>query len=306
MQDKKYILVKAKPFISIITLNWNQTDSTCQFLETTKALLYKNYEILVCDLGSAVDPTAQILSGNYPNTLILKSENSRENAINLAVRKAKGDFILLVNNHTELCENTLDHLLTPFLSDHSLGVTCPKIRSYYNRKEIHYAGYSGLNIFTGKKSIVGYRKEDNGQFDVPLYTQGVYSGAMMIRKNVIEQPGMLPANFFVYFDDSDLSARILKSGYKILYQPKAVVYNKAQQNTSGKTAIEVFYHTRNRIQFMCSNSGILQLFAFLLTFLFITVPVTSIQFLIKRQIAHLHSFYKAIWWNIKKRAQTFA
>ncbi len=302
MQEKKYILVKAKPLVSVITLNWNQTEITCQFLESARKLLYENYEIIVCDMGSATDPTLQIIGGNYPNTRILKTDAGNDNSVNRAIKQAKGDFILLVSNHTELTENTLDDLLAPFLTDNKLGVTCPKIRSFYKKNEIQYAGYTALNRLTGKKTIIGHKKEDKGQYDIPLYTHGAYSGAMMIKKCVIEQAGMLPRNFFIYFDDSDVSARILKKGYRILYQPKAVVYNKEPLRPSEKSAINVYYNTRNRIQFMRRNSNLLQFSAFLSFFLLLAVPAATIKFLFKRQFTHLQSFFKGIWWNIKREA----
>ncbi|HRO48414.1 glycosyltransferase family 2 protein, partial [Agriterribacter sp.] len=299
MQEKKFILVKAKPLVSIITLNWNQTEITCQFLESARKLLYTHYEILVCDMGSATDPTLQIIGGNYPNTRIIKTDAGADNGVNRAIKQAKGDFILLINNHTELTENTLDDLLAPFLTDHLLGVTCPKIRSFHKKNEIQYAGYNALNRLTGRKTIIGYKKEDKGQYDIPLYTHGAYSGAMMIKKSVIEQAGMLPRNFFIYFDDSDVSARILKKGYKILYQPKAVVYNKAPLRPTEKSATAVYYSTRNRIQFMRRNSNLLQFAVFVSFFLLLTVPAAAIRFLFKRQFTHLQSFFKGIWWNVK-------
>ena len=302
MQEKKFILVKAKPLISIITLNWNQTEITCQFLESTRKLLYKHYEILVCDMGSAADPTTRIISGNYPNTRILKADANTDNGVNWAIKQTKGDFILLVNNHTELTENTLDDLLAPFLTDSILGVTCPKICSFHKKNEIQYAGYNALNRLTGRKTVIGYKKEDKGQYNIPLYTHGAYSGAMMFRKSVIEQAGMLPRNFFIYFDDSDVSARILKEGYKILYQPKAIVYNKEPLLPSEKSAIHVYYNTRNRILFMRRNSNLLQFSAFLSFFLLLTVPAAAIKFLLKRQFTHLQSFFKGIWWNVKVKA----
>ncbi|HRP30777.1 MAG TPA: glycosyltransferase family 2 protein [Agriterribacter sp.] len=306
MTEKKFILVKAQPFVSIITLNWNQTEITCQFLESTRELNYKHYETLVCDMGSAADPTAQIYAGNYPNMRILKADGHRENIVTRAIQQAKGDFVLLVNNHTELSKNTLDELLAPFLTDHNLGVTCPKIRSFYKKNEIQYAGYNSLNIFTGRNHIVGYQAEDKGQFDIPLYTNGAYSGAMMIKKNIIAQSGILPPHFFVYFDDSDFSARILKSGYKILYQPRAVVYNKARIRPYRKSAIQVFYNTRNRIRFMCQNSSVMQCAVFLFFFSVLTVPATTIQFVLMRKFSHLQSFYKGIWWNIKRGTKVYA
>ena len=65
--------LKDNPFVSIVTLNWNGTDVTCEFLESTKSFTYKNYEIIVVDNGSKEDPTERILAGNYPNVKIVKS-----------------------------------------------------------------------------------------------------------------------------------------------------------------------------------------------------------------------------------------
>lgn len=300
MQEKKFIFVKAKPLVTIITLNWNQTEVTCQFLESARKLLYKNHEIIVCDLGSASDPTPQILAGNYPNTRILKIDShSNENGVNRAINQANGDFILLINNYNELTENTLDDLLAPFLSDKLLGVTCPKVRSYHKKNEIQFAGYHALNILTGRNSIIGHKKQDNGQYDSPNYTHGAYSGAMMFKKNVIVQAGMFPGNFFTYFDDRDVSTRILKTGYKILYQPKAVVYNKKGGFPSNKNAINVYYNTRNRIFFMRKNCSLWHLSIFLFFFLLLTIPAAILKYLIKGQMSHLNSFFKGIWWNIK-------
>src|SRR5690606_22090297 len=108
-----------------------------------------------------------------------------------------------------------------------------------------------------------------GQYDTPIYTHGAYSGAMMIRKSLIEHPGILPQHFFTYFDDSDISARILKKGYKIMYQPKAVAYNKKSLFSSPKSAIHVYYATRNRILLMRRNSNMLQFIVFLCFFTFL-------------------------------------
>lgn len=303
MQGKKYISIKANPLISIITLNWNQTDITCQFLESTRRLNYKNYEILVCDIGSATDPTPQIRRGDYPNTRVLKAEayTRSGNDINWAVAQAKGDFILLINNSNEVTENVLDDLIAPFLTDNFLGAASPKIRSYYRPRIIQYAGYKRVNMITGKNSIIGDRKEDRGQFDEPAYTHGAYSGAVMLKKSMIEEnKDILIQNFFIYFDDSDVSARILKKGYRILYQPKAVVYNKDSIVTDKKSAIKVYYDTRNRILFMRRNASLVQLSVFLIVFTLLVVPVTTLRFLVKRQFTHLQSFFNAIHWNLRR------
>lgn len=305
MQTKHYVSIKAAPLVSIITLNWNQTDATCAFLESTRSITYKNLEILVYDMGSSSDPAPRIYAGNYANARLIKADLQscayNVTSIQWAIQQAKGDFILFVNNHCVLSESIVDDLLAPFLTDNRLAVTCPKVKSYHQPDLIEYAGNSGVNIFTGRHHIRGRRKTDRGQFDKGVYTQGAYSGVMMIRKNIAANTDILPPNFFVYFDDADLSARILKKGYKIFYQPKAVVFNKSVISDSGETPMQVYYSTRNRITYMRQNTSLLQFSIFTAMFTLASIPAHSVKFLVRRQFTHLKLFYRAIGWHLRRR-----
>lgn len=304
MQTKKYVSVKAAPLVSIITLNWNQTETTCEFLESTRNINYSNYEVLVCDMGSTIDPGHLIYSGNYANTRLIKADAHAQlgnNAgIQWAISQAKGDFILLINNNSVVNNNIVDDLLAPFLTDSRLGVTCPKVRSFHQPEVIEYAGYKGVNLLTGRNNVIGDNETDKGQFDKGAYTQGAYSGAMMIKKSIVENSDLLPPSFFIYFDDADLSARILKKGYKIFYQPKAVVYNKNIVTKTRKTPMQVYYSTRNRISFMRRNTSLLQFSVFVTVFTLLGIPATSINFLVRRQFVHLKSFFKGISWHLRR------
>src|SRR5688500_11877454 len=104
---------ETEPLVSIITLNYNQTHVTCEFLESTRNLSYSNYEIIVCDMASDIDPTPFILAGNYPNTRLLLSKKNLGFAggNNWGMEHAKGDFIFIVNNDTEVTPDLLQQLL---------------------------------------------------------------------------------------------------------------------------------------------------------------------------------------------------
>ena len=104
------------PLISIIALNWNTTDITCDFLFSIRERnSYKNIEVIVVDNASQEDPTAAFLAA-YPEAKVLR--NSRNLGFsagnNVGIRAAKGDYLLIVNNDTEFTPGLLEGLLKTF------------------------------------------------------------------------------------------------------------------------------------------------------------------------------------------------
>jgi len=289
-----------QPLISIVTLTWNQTEVTCQFLESTRHLTYKNYEILVCDMGSEVDPTERINAANYPNTRVLRSEKNLgfTGGNNWGMRQAKGDYIFIVNNDTEVTPELLDVLIQPFFDDPTIGVTCPKIRFFQHPDMIQYAGFNPINVFTGRTTAVGSKEIDKGQCDVSGYTHGAHGCAMLVSREIINKVGMFPENFFIYYEEWDWSARILKAGYHIYYQAKGLIYHKESITMGKKSAIKVYYHTRNRILYMRRNTAWYQFAVFITFFILVAAPKATITYLLKRQFEHLRSFIKGTTWNL--------
>lgn len=293
-------MLKENPLVSIVTLNWNQTEVTCAFLESTRNFNYKHYEILVCDMGSTEDPTEQINSQNYPNTKVLRSEENMgfTGGNNWGMQQASGDYVFVVNNDTVVTPELLDVLLEPFFKDPTIGVTCPKIRFYSHPDVIQYAGFNPIDIYTGRTTAIGNQEVDKGQHDQPGFTAGAHGCAMMVKKEVIDKIGMFPEKFFIYYEEWDWSARILKAGYKIFYQPKGLIYHKESITMGKQSAIKVYYHTRNRILYMRRNTSMPQFMVFSTFFVLFTAPKAVVKYTFNRQFEHLKSFVRGAAWNL--------
>jgi GT2 family glycosyltransferase len=289
-----------EPLVSIITLNYNQTPVTLQFLESTRNLLYRNYEILVCDMASDIDPGTILHPEEYYQTRLLRSPKNLGFAggNNWGIRQARGEFIFIVNNDTEVTPDLLDRLLAPFLKDPSIGVTCPKIKFFSHPSIIQYAGFNAMNPFTGRTSTIGEMQEDKGQYDVSGPTYGAHGCAMMVKKEVIHKTGMFPEKFFLYYEEWDWSVRILKSGFKIWYTADATIFHKESMSVGKQNPVKVYYHTRNRILFMRRNQDFFHLLIFSLFFTFVTLPRSVFKYLVNRQFVQLELFLKGIWWNL--------
>lgn len=288
------------PLVSVIALNWNTTELTCDFLRSINELgTYKNLEIIIVDNGSKEDPTAALLAVNPGVKVILTGKNlGFAGGNNVGIKAAKGDYLFIVNNDTEFTPHLIESLLEPFSTDPAVGVVCPKIRFFYNRNVIQYAGFNPINVYTGRTTAVGSLEEDHGQHDTPGYTEGAHGCAMMVKREVIEKTGMFPEKFFLYYEEWDWSLRIIREGYKIFYQPKALIYHKESMTVGKQNPLKTYYHTRNRILFMRRNMSGFHFSIFICFFTLFTVPKSILKYLFTRQFTHLKYFLKGIYYNL--------
>ncbi|MBA4168368.1 MAG: glycosyltransferase family 2 protein [Chitinophagaceae bacterium] len=294
------------PFISIITLNYNQTDATCAFLESTRRLSYPAYEILVCDMASASDPTEKIRKGNFPHTRLLKSKKNLGFAggNNWGMRQAQGEYIFIVNNDTEVTPDLLQKLIAPFSKDPEIGVTCPKIKYYSRPNTIQYAGFNPMNNYTGRTTSIGLMEEDKGQYNKSRITSAAHGCAMMVKREILERVGMFAEKFFLYYEEWDWCARITRANYKIWYTADAEIYHKESLTVGKSNPIKVYYHTRNRILYMRRNSNVFQFTIFTLMFIFFVVPKTMATYFIKKEHIQLRYFIKGILWNLRSTSSS--
>ena len=295
-----------RPLVSIITLNYNQGAVTAEFLESVRTLRYPRFEVLVCDMASTVDPATVFNPADYPHTHLLKSDTNLGFAggNNWGMRQAKGDFIFIVNNDTELTPDIIDKLIQPFSTNPAIGVVSPKIKYFADRRIIQYAGFRPMNPVTGRTSTIGDMEEDDGQYDVSGPTQSAHGCAMMVKKDVIRTTGMFPEKFFLYYEEWDWSARIRKAGYLIWYESGATIYHKESMSVGKENPMKVYYHTRNRILYMRRNNNTIQKILFTLFFIFIAMPKAFFTYLLKGQWPELGWFLKGISYNLTHNSKS--
>lgn len=296
-------MLKDNPLISIVTLTWNTTEITCDFLRSLNEHgTYQNLEVIVVDNGSREDPTP-VFKAIYPDVkVILNGRNlGFTGGNNVGIRAAKGDFLFIVNNDTEVTPGLLEGLLEIFDRYPDAGIVSPKFHYFFHKGTIEYAGYNTVNMFTGRNGMVGCREKDEGQYNEVKVTNYAHGGGMMVPRKVIEEVGGLPEDFFIYYEEFDWCEQIKRKGYKVYYQPNSLIYHKESMTTGKASPFKTFYNTKNRIYYMRRNAPKAGLLVFYLYFTFITIPKNTLTFLLKGQKAHLRSFWKGILWQFNRR-----
>ena len=288
------------PLISIITINYNNISVTLDLLLSIRECIYTNLEVIVVDNGSDLDPTEMIMK-NYPEVIAIRSSKNLGFAggNNLGIRYANGEFIFFVNNDTLFEENVIAELIKPFYQDEKIGIISPKVIYYETPNIIQYAGATEINSLTGRNKIVGQGENDNNELFKSDFTYFAHGAAMIIRKCLVEKVGIFPEVFFLYYEELDYSYRTRKTGFKIYFNSKAVIYHRVSYSVGEDSPLKVYYMTRNRIMFMQRNFTGIRFIIFILFFILFTIPKNSFNYIISGRKDLLSSFYKAILWNLK-------
>lgn len=243
-----------KPRISVITVNYNGLALTCAMIDSLRRHVTSPLEIIVVDNGSARDEAA-LLRERYPGITALRSQRNLGFAggNNLGIAAASGEYLLLINNDTEIENDTLHLLAARLDADPALGVVCPKIRFFAPPRNIQFAGYTPLSRLTLRNALVGFGHPDDGSYDTPRDTPYAHGAAMMVRRAAARQAGPMPEPYFLYYEELDWSLRIREQGWRIAYEPGVTVYHKESATTGQQSPLRTYYLTRNRLLFARRN-----------------------------------------------------
>lgn len=248
------MIPKVSPKVSIIFPIFNGWLDTKECLESIEQLNYpkEKLEVIVVDNGST-DGSQKVIksikskseSKGIKFTLIENKANlGFAKAVNNGVRKAKGEYLLITNNDVVFDKNYLKNLVEFLEKNPNVGIVGGKVY-YKNPKDKIAFGGAKFDFFTGVL-------KPNLKPDETFETDWVSGCDMLIRKEVIEKIGDFDKKFFFYFEDLDLCLRAKKSGYKVIYYPKAILWHGEGQSIDKedwRKKSEFYYQGKTRILF---------------------------------------------------------
>lgn len=245
--------------VSIITVNYNGIDDTCEMIESFYLHEKYPFEIIIVDNGSRLPEGAEIAS-RYPKVKVVQNVNTGfAGGNNEGLKVAEGDFLFFLNNDTVIKQPILETLVRRLESEENGGVS-PMIKFYDAPDYIQYAGFTPLSSILLRNTMIGQYEKDNGQYALPCNTAYMHGAAMMVRRDVIQNVGPMTEVFFLYYEEIDWSLRIKQANYQLWYEPGAVVYHKDGTGSQRNNSIREYYMSRARILFARRNqSGIYKL-----------------------------------------------
>lgn len=295
--------------ISIIIVNWNSGShlKTCIDSIFKSTLFIFDFQVIIVD-NNSTDNSLSIIKENENIHIIRNKKNIGFGAAcNIGFKQSNAKYKLLLNPDTKLFSDTIKNSIE-FMDKNSqisvLGVkhigfngntaiSCsrfPKVRNFLF--DIFGLSKYFPNIFHSATLMLDWDHENSA------YVDQVMGAYMFMRSTILETTGYMDDNFFVYFEDMDLSYRINKVGGKIFYNSEIKIIHYGGGTSEAVKDYRLFYSVKSRLKYSKKHFNVFDTIILYIASL-IFEPLTRIIFLIIKfkikEIKGLLNGYKLLY-----------
>lgn len=209
---------------SVIIPNWNGRHLLKMCLPSLQIQTFKNFEVIVVDNGST-DGSQEFIKNNYPKIKLIELDKNYgfARAVNIGIKKSNAEYLILINNDTEVDKNCLGYLVTAAKVRPEVGFVTAKMLQFYHRDKIDSAG--DFIDTVGHANNIGFGQKDTANFNKSGYIFLVNAGGSLFKRVVFDKVGFFDEDYFAYMEDVDLCLRAQFRGFKGWYEPKAIIYH---------------------------------------------------------------------------------
>ncbi len=237
-----------EPLLYIIILNTNRREDTLACIRTLEMNAYRNKAIVVLD-NASTDGSPAAIRQAFPHVQVLALEKNLgyagNNNVGIAYAMQHGaDWVLVLNEDTLLDPDCLRLMVEAGEEDPKVGIIGPLV---YHADEPAVIQSAGGQLGPHWSSIhIGQNELDAGQYAQPAFVEWVSGCAIMVRRAVIEQTGVLDERFFYYWEETEWCLRATRAGWKVLNVRAAKLWHKGVQRNYKPAPSVSYYGTRNR------------------------------------------------------------
>lgn len=230
------------PKVSIVILNYNGLSDSIKCLDSLFSCDYENMEIIMLDNGSKGDDVSVLSVYKPKNNKANQTYRFIDNKGNLgfaggcnvgmkiALEEAEGGekgskYIYLLNNDTEVATDFLTKAVEYAEKHSDVGVVASKSLYFENREVIENAGHLMLNSGDAYSRGRGAKASDV-RFVKRTELLSACAAGILLRNDMIREIGMFDEEFFLIYEDVDLTFRAVVMGWKCVYLPESVMYHK--------------------------------------------------------------------------------
>lgn len=283
--------------VSIIIINWNTRDI---LLDCLKSVFEQTreipYEVIVVDNASS-DDSVQRVKLEFPQVILIENKDNRGFAAanNQAMQVAKGRYVLLLNSDTIVLDGAVQKtvsfadqypdaavvgckVLNP---DKTLQPTCfmfPSLLNMFLSSTYLYKIFP-RSCFFGRERMTWWDRDDVREVEV------ITGCFMLVRREAIEQVGMMDESFFMYAEETDWCYRFKKAGWRLLFTPDAQIIHLGGQSSKAVRPKMIIQLRVGILQFIEKHHNIVYLYlakTMVLFWLAIRIPWWGILYVISK------------------------
>lgn len=255
------------PRVSVIIPNWNGAQHLRECLGSLEQQSFGDFEVVLVDNGST-DDSLSLVEREFPSVRIVRNHANLgfSAAVNAGIRASSAEYLVLLNNDTRASRDWLEQLVVAMDATPEASFAACRMLRYDPPHLIDSAGDrfsllrgGGVNIGAGELAKF---------HDQPAWVFGACAGAALYRRTLFDDIGLFDEDFFLVFEDVDLSLRARMAGHRCLYVPNAVVFHKRGASTDVQSVAVATRSFRNFVWVAGKNLPlpVLMLWAVLLGF----------------------------------------
>ena len=243
---------------AVVVLNWNGK----AWLEKFLANLVKHSQeatVFVAD-NASTDDSVDFVKSNFPSVKIIinASNGGYAKGYNDALKQIDAEYFVLINSDIEVTDGWLSPIIDLMDSDKKIAACQPKLLDYKKRNTFEYAGASGgfidnLGYPFCRGRIFDDIEQDNGQYNDAIEVFWATGACLFVRASHYNEVGGLDEDFFAHQEEIDLCWRLKNKGYKVMVQPKSVVYHVGGGTLNAGSPFKTHLNFRNNLYTLFKN-----------------------------------------------------
>ncbi len=232
------------PKVYIILINYGTPDDTIACMNSILQNSYQQFQVVVVDVNNinhSVDSLSKWIDDqNDTRFKLIKEKENRGFAyannvgIKYALSQNNCNFLWVLNNDTVIDKTSLTKQINFYTNkskNEKVGFIGVKTMSYHNPEIIQNVG-GVFNKLTKFPEWIGSGEKDRGQYDnKELVIDHIQGSSMFFHPSLIDATGLMPEDYFLYFEDTDWCVKAQRAGYVNKVCTSAIIYHKQGVST---------------------------------------------------------------------------
>ena len=274
-------------------------------LEDCLASLQENtiipVKVILIDNGST-DNSIAMVESKFPEVEIhcMQKNLGFAGGCNAGIKKANTPYVLVLNNDTVHKQGWVKYLLQRLKSSPKIAAVQPKLLSYQYEGKFDYSGAAG-----GEMDIFGFPfargrlfediEKDTHQYEDDCNIFWASGTAFLARREVLLDAGLFDEDFFAHMEEIDLDWRLHLLNYRIVVEPKAVIWHRSGYTLGANTFLKKYLNHRNSLYMVASNYKLFTTL-YLLSIRLVLDWLSVISSIFKGDIQRSGAIIKAHFW----------